>query len=315
MSRIATRLIIGMFAWLIAAPMILAQDIPAIPVAPAAPAGAAGIAGQAGQVAGQAGQAQNIWSKIFPTEQQCARLKKCLCSSSIVQALGAMMRPVTAMSGGMIKGFCPTPEQAKIAEDLKKPADSAGGAAARIKQDEAEAKERRADVRFLGTVDCSRFPEAEKALINALRTDRNECVRLEAAMVLGHGCCCTKAVVNALQLTATGSDKDGNPKERSQRVRDAATCSLNACGGVSPEPPEKALPLPAKVGAEAVARVEPIPRVEPTPPSGLLQAVFKTPMPATTPPTVPPPTDNTNRGAVPAGQRGLFDIVRRNFGS
>ena len=39
-----------------------------------------------------------------------------------------------------------------------------------------------ADIRVLAGADCSRWPEAQDALINALRLDRNECVRVEAAL-------------------------------------------------------------------------------------------------------------------------------------
>ena len=110
----------------------------------------------------------------------------------IGQMIGAMFRPMRLLSGGLMQPCCPTPNMANP-NDLKKDADTPAGAAARIKQEEADAKARRADVRYLGTVDCNRYPEAEKALIKALRTDRNECVRWEAALALGNGCCCTKA--------------------------------------------------------------------------------------------------------------------------
>jgi len=66
-------------------------------------------------------------------------------------------------------------------------------------------------------------------LINALRTDRNECVRLEAAYALGRGCCCNKLTIEKLRLTVEGSDKDGNPPETSMRVRAAAAAALNHC--------------------------------------------------------------------------------------
>jgi plasmid stabilization system protein ParE len=112
---------------------------------------------------------------------------------------------------------------------LAKPADSSEGAAARIKKDVEEAAARRVAVRYLGTVDCRYWPEAEQALIDALRADKIECVRYEAALALQRGCCCTKKVAKALTISIEGSDKDGNPAERSARVQDAAAVALSMC--------------------------------------------------------------------------------------
>src|SRR5262249_5300074 len=105
--------------------------------------------------------------------------------------------------------------------------------------------------------------------INALRADRNECVRYEAALSLGRGCCCTKNVLAALSITVSGSDRDGNPSENSERVRAAAQFALDHClarlcvsvaaegpagaeeSPPEPPPPEKppeGLPPPAKDG-------------------------------------------------------------------
>src|SRR5207248_6163987 len=133
-------------------------------------------------------------------------------------------KPLTLFSGGLIPSCCP---------NMPSPQDLAAGgpvgAAAKIKKDEAEAKARRAAVRYLGTVNCHYWPEAEAALIGSLRGDRNECVRWEAAMALGSGCCCTKKTIAALDITVTGSDKDGNPSETSERVRAAAMSALQHC--------------------------------------------------------------------------------------
>jgi hypothetical protein len=282
---------------------------PGIPAAPAAPAipGGAGAAGTPA-IPGSSASPGNIWSKIMLTPEQKAACKKHWCESGIAQMLGVMIKPMTLATGGLIKPCCPGPEQAKP-EDLAKPSDSADGAAARIKEDEAHAKERRANVRYLGTVDCSRYPEAEQALINALRTDRNECVRWEAAIVLGHGCCCTRKTIEALKLTATGSDKDNNPKESSERVRAAAEASLYACQttDLPPEPPEKAPGAEKKDGPGDEARLRPRLRpVLPTEEPPVQQAGFVA-RPAPAVPTVDMP------GRVPTGQRGLVDLIRRNF--
>src|SRR5205823_9076076 len=130
-----------------------------------------------------------------------------------------------AITGVIIVPCCPT----FIPADLLMPPDGAEGAAARIKADEAGAKKRRAAVRYLGTVDCNYWPEAQDALINSLRADRNECVRLEAALALGRGCCCNKATIKALTLTVEGSREDGNPRENSERVRANAYAALEHC--------------------------------------------------------------------------------------
>ena len=108
-------------------------------------------------------------------------------------------------------------------------APGAVGAASQVKLDRANAEKRMEAVQYLGTVDCHYWPEAEDALIGALRGDRNECVRLAAAQVLLNGCCCTKKVIKALTEAANGSDCDGFPSEKSCRVRAAAQTALEKC--------------------------------------------------------------------------------------
>ncbi len=310
-TRIA---LLALFTLLASGTTAQGQGIPAAPAIPGAAAAAAPSAAIPGASAipGTPAAPGNIWSKILMTPEQKAACKKHWCESGIVQFLGTMIKPMTLATGGLIKPCCPGPDQAK-AEDLAKPSDSADGAAARIKADEAQAKERRANVRYLGTVDCARYPEAEKALINALRTDRNECVRWEAAIVLGHGCCCTRKTIEALKFTVEASNKDNNPKETSDRVRAAAEASLNACQGVadlSPVPPEK-----APAGGEKKEPTEEVrlrPRLRPVPMSmakGPIQTVgLATPQPIA---SAPPVVDMPPR--VPTGQRGLIDLLRRNF--
>jgi hypothetical protein len=100
-------------------------------------------------------------------------------------------------------------------------------AAAKVKLDEIQAKSRQAAVKYLATVDCYYYPEAEYSLIAALRADRNEAVRLEAATVLGGCRGVTVRILDALHLTATAQETDGNPAETSERVRSAARISLN----------------------------------------------------------------------------------------
>jgi hypothetical protein len=204
-----------------------AQPVPvpgaAAPAAPVAVVPAAGPAGVA--VAPVAVAPRNLFSFFCPTPEQLAYCKAKFCNCALGQFLNNGLKPVGEFSGGIVGDCCPSLRLI----DLAKPADSAEGAAARIKADEADAKARREAVRYLGTVDCAYWPEARDALINALRADRNECVRLEAAWALARGCCCTKATIKALMLTVSGGAEDGNPVERSDRVRAAAHAALAHC--------------------------------------------------------------------------------------
>ncbi len=191
----------------------------------------------------------------------CAAKKDKFCRSPVGQLLNNVAKPASAFSGGLITGCCPpsaTDPLAPNPEDLKKPATDAEGAAARIKQLEAGAAARRSAVRYLGTVNCKRFPEAETALIGALRTDTNECVRFEAAVALARGCCCTTKTVKALTLTVEGLETDGNPAETSARVRAMAAQALARCSGVTaaaptPIEPPPELP-PERPAADATVR-------------------------------------------------------------
>ncbi len=206
----------------------------ALAQAPVAPAPAVGVGGA--PVAAAPAPA-NLFSFLCPTPEQKAACKQKICNSALGQMLNNSLKPVSAMTGGVIPTFCPTISAA----DLAKPADTPGGAAARVKADEADAKKRIDDIRVLAGADCSRWPEAQDALINALRLDRNECVRVEAALAFGRGCCCTKPVIKALALTVSGGTEDGAPVERSPRVRSAAQMSLDHCLAcfveVEPAPP------------------------------------------------------------------------------
>lgn len=189
---------------------------PAIPAVPAAP-GVPGAAVPAATPVGGLHQFLGLTPEIKEAK------KRYLCSKPIGMMMSQMLAPMRAFTGGLFGNCCPGPSLL----DTLKPGPE--GAANKIKKDEAEAKARRAAVRYLGTVDCHFWPEAEAALIGALRADRNECVRWEAAMALGGGCCCTKKTIEALLISATGSDRDGNPSETCDRVRAAAFASLQHC--------------------------------------------------------------------------------------
>ena len=169
--------------------------------------------------------------------------------------------PVGAVSGGFIPPLCPvapTPAQVAALESL-----APGGAAAtaaKIKASEADAKARVAAVEYLGTVDCTRWKEATKALIIALRADPNECVRYAAARVLNSGCCCNKDTIEALRICVAGEDKDGNPPETSPRVKAAAFNALQNCLMKVPEVlPEEVKPIPIQRERGAVPNLEPLP--------------------------------------------------------
>lgn len=194
---------------------------------------------------------KNLFSFLFPTKEQCAALKDCICNTAIGEFAKSAAKPLTAASGGLLFSRCGVP----TAEDLAKMAaagtlDSEMGAAAKIKKSEAEAAARREAVRYLGTVDCNYWPEAKDALKAALRSDPSECVRYEAALALSRGCCCNKDIIDALRHSANGTKGDGAPAESSPRVRDAASFALSVCAGVFSEDipePEKKLkeaPLP-----------------------------------------------------------------------
>lgn len=205
-----------------------------VPAVPAAPAPLAPVAA--------APAPATIFSFLGLTKDQKEAMKRKCCQTPFGQLIGGMLAPARMLSGGVVGNFCPTtPSPA----DLAKPGPE--GAAAKIQADEAGAKARRAAIRYLGTVDCHYWPEVQDQLIGALRGDRNECVRWEAAMALGGGCCCTKKTIQALLISATGSNKDEFPPETCERVREAAMASLQHCLAcfsqeVAPEPPKPEKP-------------------------------------------------------------------------
>jgi hypothetical protein len=196
---------------------------PAVPPAPIPPALAPPPAASMGFLAslGMLCKAKTAWC----------------CQSPIGKLLTNAKKPLNLMTGGMLPSCC---ESTVAAGQLAAP--GAVGAAAKIKAEEAAAQARREAVKFLGTVDCHYYPEAEITLIMSLRADRNECVRWEAAKALSNGCCCTKNVVEALTITVSGSEKDGNPSENSPRVRAMAAAALQNCLAFhyhpTPLPPE-----------------------------------------------------------------------------
>jgi len=230
----------------------------------AATGAATGATGAATGAAAPASSGGTIWNFFGINKAGLRECKVKLCKSPIGMLLGNTLKPVSAISGGLIPPCCPkvlNEDALKKAAMPGAPKGDAQAAAATIAQSEAEAKERRAAVRYLGTVDCHYWGDvAEPALIKALRKDPNECVRWEAAMALGNGCCCTMKTIEALTVSVYGVDKDGitiagnirdpydlnAPVETSERVKGAALAALQHClscystTAIGPEkPPEK----------------------------------------------------------------------------
>jgi hypothetical protein len=219
--KLRKRLWLGLLASLALAPSTWGQ-MPGLPTPPVAPTAPANLGTPA-----PAAPTSNLWSFLCPTPAQKNACMTCFCNSPIGQLTSGAAGPMSAISGGLITNRCAANS---IMNDLaNQPLDSAEGAAAAIKQDEADAKARRAAVRYLGTVDCSYWPEATEALSLSLRADRNECVRFEAALSLRNGCCCNKKTIKALEMCVSGSDRDGHPVERSDRVRAVASEALARC--------------------------------------------------------------------------------------
>lgn len=170
------------------------------------------------------GGMNTIWARLGISQEQREFCRRKICRTPAGQLLGRLMAPVSAFSGGIIPPFCPiVPSVAELLDP------GAVGAASKAKLDRAGAEERMKAVKYLGTLDCHYWPEAEEALIGALRGDRNECVRYEAAVALSKGCCCTCKVIVALSHVVSCSDADGFPYEKSARVRAVAAHALDRC--------------------------------------------------------------------------------------
>lgn len=246
-----------------------AQPPPAVPGAPALPGGPTPAAAPAAApAAGGGGAPRNIWSFFMKTPEQKAQCKANFCNSRIGMFVNNMLVPAGAATGGLLGPICPPPGVggagspggaggAPNPEDLKKPAGSPEGAAAKIKAEEAQAKAKIAAIEFLGTVDCRYYPEAEAGLIAGLRAEKNECVRIAAAKAFANGCCCSPKVVKALLISVNCSNKDGFPAEASEVVRTYAYVALERClrkcMEAEPEAPPEPPPAAKKAMYEAVA--------------------------------------------------------------
>lgn len=207
-------------------PTQVSAQLPALPAVPGAPVAAAPAAVAA------PGPRVGIFQRMKLGMGGC--LEK-IRNTPLGQLLNNATKPLSMLTGGVI----PTLDKKPTDADTKKP--GVAGAAALGKKDAAEAAERRAAVKFLGTLDCRYYPEATAGLTAALRTDPSECVRYEAALALSRGCCCNKITLQALAASVSGLEPDGNPAERSARVRCTAAVALEKCLACYKEvgPPEE----------------------------------------------------------------------------
>lgn len=282
----------------------LCAQVPAVPAVPAAPAAAVPAATPVGGL--------HQFLGLTPEAKDAKRRR--ICATQFGQLLNNMLKPLSIFTGGVLGNFCPqTPSAADLAKG------GAEGAAAKIQKDEAEAKARRAAVRYLGTVDCHYWPEAEKELINSLRNDRNECVRYEAAVALGGGCCCTKRTMTAMAIAATGSDKDGSPGETCERVRNAALASLHHCLACfseevpnvkrpdKPEPPSGSKPeKPTALQGSTIKLSAFYDQLE----HKSMSQVVREAREATSGAAIA----SVERGSLPSGMRGMANIVANAMG-
>lgn len=133
-----------------------------------------------------------------------------------------LLKPLSALTGGVVPAE-PVPNPVQLA------APGPQGSAAKIKKDQLEAPHRLDAIKQLGTVDCHWYPEAADQLTLALRSDRSECVRFEAAKILSRCNCCSPKMVHALKICVAGTNFDGNPGERSIRIRNQAAVALTHC--------------------------------------------------------------------------------------
>ena len=245
---------------LVAAGVGHAQQPPSVPGAPTLPNGpvpAATTAAATSAAGGAAAPPKNIWSFVMKTPEQKAQFKAHFCRSRAGMFINNLLVPVGAATGGLLGPICPPPNAAggpQNAEDLKKPASSPEGAAAKIRAEEAGAPAKVAALEYLGTVDCRYYPEAEAGLISGLRAEKNECVRIAAARALASGCCCSPKVVKALLTSVNCSNKDGFPAETSEVVRTLAYVALERC-------------------LRKCVEVEP--ELPPEPPAGAKQAIYE----------------------------------------
>ena len=245
--------ILGLMAILGLTPPGRAQ-VPAPPAPPTAvsPFAAGAPAAAAAAVAPAAAAAPpqaTLWGFLGLSKANCAACKDKICNSQLGVLLNNAAAPASALTGGLIPPFCPpVPNAAELAAIAEHAAREAGAGAGR-RPDQGGRGRRQGAGRRRRVSGDRRLPllaRGDEQLINSLRADRNECVRFAAARVLSSGCCCNKETIEALKHSATGSDEDNNPEERSPRVRAAAEIALHNCLMSYTEPPTAPEPAPER---------------------------------------------------------------------
>ena len=134
--------------------------------------------------------------------------QRAMAETPIGKLAGAVVEPLSKATFGLIPSLKP-PKTPTLAALLDK---GPVGVKAKMQMDKMNAKARKEAVDELKTADCHYWPEAEEALIAALRTDRNEAVRYTAAKALANGKCCTKKTIDAL----ADLRQRGRPRRRSR---------------------------------------------------------------------------------------------------
>jgi hypothetical protein len=193
-----------------------------------------------------------------------------------------------------------TPSRADVADGYYSPAEVT---AARIKIDEAQERARRAAVKYLATVDCHYYPEAETGLIAALRADHSERVRFEAVLAISQSRSLSPRMLEALYLTALGLDLDGNPAETSERVR-ATACQaiMQATAQVWAQMPFKAFEADPMRLPQTSSFQRMYPYVEPMLSANLARERALTES-----------INRQNRAAAPAKTRSIYDFLAAFF--
>ncbi|OWK45455.1 hypothetical protein [Fimbriiglobus ruber] len=127
-------------------------------VAPPAPL-AQGIAPQPALPGGP-----TIWSKLGISQDQQEYCRRKTCGTPYGQMMSTLVNPLSNLTCGIILQYCPAlPSLAQLMDP------GAIGAASKVKMDRAGCQERIKAIKYLATVDCHYWPEAEEALIGALR--------------------------------------------------------------------------------------------------------------------------------------------------
>ncbi|MEX0725256.1 MAG: hypothetical protein WEB58_23950 [Planctomycetaceae bacterium] len=113
------------------------------------------------------------------------------------------------------------------------PVNSLKGVAAKIRAEELDTCNRVKAVKYLGTVDCKAFPEAQDQLIDAMHNDKFAIVRYEAAMALGHMLCKSGDPKSQKILCSKkiGGDKCGKGLLKKHDKNKHYVSGLSACEG------------------------------------------------------------------------------------